>query len=63
MWYSAIGSRNTHTEPSTAAAARQVRSIAAASSGRAGDAITRPGMSRSTPTALSLWKWPPKPFW
>ena len=21
-----------------------------------------PGMSRSTPIALSLWKWPPKPL-
>ena len=30
---------------------------------RAGQATTRPGMSRSTPTALSLWKWPPNPFW
>ena len=47
MWYSAIGSRKTQTLPSTFAAATQVRSIAAASSGRAGDAITRPGMSRS----------------
>ena len=49
--------------PSTAAAARHVRSIAAASPGRPGDAITKPGMSRSTPMASSLWKWPPKPFW
>ena len=63
MWYSAIGSRKTQTLPSTFAAATHVRSIAAASSGRAGDAITSPGMSRSTPTALSLWKCPPKPFW
>ena len=31
--------------------------------GRAGEAITRPGTSRSTPIPLSLWKWPPKPFW
>ena len=46
-----------------AAAATQVRSIAAASSARAGQATTSPGMSRSTATALSLWKWPPKPFW
>ncbi len=45
------------------AAATQVRSIAAASSARAGQATTSPGMSRSTPTALSLWKWPPNPFW
>ena len=63
MWYRAMGSRNTLTVPSTAAAARHVRSIAAASPGRPGDAITKPGMSRSTPTASSLWKWPPKPFW
>jgi hypothetical protein len=45
------------------AAARQVRSIAEASSGRDGEAITSPGMSRSAATALSLWKWPPNPFW
>ena len=56
MWYSAMGSRNTHTLPSMAAAATQVRSMAAASSGRAGEAITSPGMSRSTPIASSLWK-------
>ena len=49
--------------PSVAAAATHVRSIGAASAGWPGDAITRPGMSRSTATALSLWKWPPKPFW
>ena len=24
---------------------------------------TSPGMSRSTATPLSLWKWPPNPFW
>ena len=30
---------------------------------RLGQATTSPGMSRSTPTALSLWKWPPNPFW
>ena len=29
----------------------------------AGDAITTPGMSRRTPTASSLWKWPPNPRW
>ena len=63
MWYSAIGSRKAQTLPSTFAAATHVRSIAAASSGRAGDAITSPGMSRSTATESSLWKWPPKPFW
>ena len=62
-WYSAIGSRKTHTVPSTSADSAQVTSIAAASSGREGDAITSPGMSRSTPTASSLWKWPPKPRW
>jgi len=45
------------------AAATHVRSIAAASSGRDGEARTRPGMSRRAPTALSLWKWPPKPRW
>ena len=45
---SAIGSRKTQTLPSMAAAATQVRNMAAASSGRAGDAITSPGMSRST---------------
>ena len=50
-------------EPSVAAAARQVRSIAAASSGLAGHAMISPGMSRMAPTALSLWKWPPKPCW
>ena len=44
------------------AAATHVRSIGAASEGWPGEAITRPGMSRSTATALSLWKWPPKPF-
>ena len=63
MWYSAIGSRKTHTLPSAFAAATHVRSIAAASAGRAGEATTRPGMSRSTPSPLSLWKWPPNPFW
>jgi hypothetical protein len=31
--------------------------------GQRGEAMTSPGTSRSTPTALSLWKWPPKPFW
>ena len=36
------------------AAAMQVRSIAAASSPRAGDATMMPGMSRSTATELSL---------
>jgi len=44
--------------PSLVAAAAQVRSIAAASSGRDGEATTIPGMSRSTATASSLWKWP-----
>ena len=39
------------------------RSMRAASSPRAGTASTSPGMSRSAPTLLSLWKWPPKPFW
>ena len=42
---------------------KPVRSIGAASSGRDGTATPRPGMSRRTPTALSLWKCPPKPFW
>src|SRR5207253_1958266 len=35
----------------------------AASSGRAGQARTSPGMSRNTARELSLWKWPPKPSW
>jgi len=35
----------------------------AASSPRLGQPITRPGMSRSAEIELSLWKWPPKPFW
>ena len=56
VWYSAIGSRKTQTLPSAFAAATHVRSIAAASTGRAGDAITSPGTSRRTPSALSLWK-------
>ena len=47
----------------TSADSAHVTSIAAASSGRAGDATTTPGMSRSTPTASSLWKCPPKPRW
>jgi hypothetical protein len=47
----------------TTAAARQLRSIGAASCARDGTAMTRPGMSRSALTALSLWKWPPNPFW
>ena len=63
MWYRAIGSRNTLTVPSTTAAATHVRSIGPASAGRAGEAITSPGMSRSTATASSLWKWPPNPRW
>ena len=42
-----MGSRNAHTVPSATAAATQVRSIAAASSGRAGEAMTRPGTSRA----------------
>ena len=62
VWYSAIGSRNTHTEPSTAAAATQVRSIAAASraatgrrrSGRGCRAARRPhcrcGSGRRSPS-------------
>jgi hypothetical protein len=58
-----MGSKNAQTAPSTRAAAMQVRSIAAASSPRLGLAMTRPGMSRSTATELSLWKCPPKPFW
>ena len=62
-WYSAMGSRNTDTVPFAFAAATQVRSIAAASSGLDGEAMTSPGTSRSTPTALSLWKCPPNPFW
>ena len=33
------------------------------SSGWLGTASTRPGMSRRTASELSLWKWPPKPFW
>ena len=45
------------------AAAAHVRNIAAASAPVAGDATTRPGMSRRPPSELSLWKWPPKPFW
>ena len=43
VWYSAIGSRKTQTLPSTVAAATHVPSIAAASSGRAGEAITSAG--------------------
>ena len=39
VWYSAIGSRKTQTLPSAFAAATHVRSIAAASAGRAGEAI------------------------
>ena len=42
---------------------RTCAASAAASAGWAGEAMTRPGMSRSTATALSLWKWPPNPFW
>ena len=48
--------------PSTRALATHVRSIAAASSPRAGEAITSPGMSRSAAIELSLWKCPPNPF-
>ena len=51
------------TRPSSAAIATAPRSMRAASSPRDGTAITRPGMSRSAPIELSLWKWPPKPFW
>jgi hypothetical protein len=61
--YSAIGSRNTDTRPSTWASAANVRSIIAASSPRDGHPTTRPGMSRSAVIELSLWKCPPKPFW
>ena len=60
--YSAIGSRNTLTRPSTLASAASVRSIVAASSPRAGQPTTRPGMSRAV-IELSLWKCPPKPRW
>ena len=62
-WYSAIGSRKTTTRPSSAAIATAPRSMRAASSPRDGTASTRPGMSRRAPMLLSLWKWPPKPFW
>jgi hypothetical protein len=61
--YSAIGSRNAHTRPSTFASAIIVRSIVAASSPRLAQPTTRPGISRSAVIELSLWKWPPKPFW
>ncbi len=61
--YSAIGSRNTHTRPSTLDSAASVRSIIAASSPRDGQPTTSPGMSRMAVIELSLWKWPPKPFW
>ena len=61
--YSAIGSRNAQTRPSTFASAVSVRSIVAASSPRDGQPTTRPGMSRSAVIELSLWKWPPKPRW
>ena len=63
MWYSAIGSRNRHTNPAVRAAITQDRIIAAASSGRAGEATTTPGRSRIAVIELSLWKCPPKPFW
>ncbi len=63
MLYSAIGSRNTETAPSTLAAATQVRSMPAASSPFEGEAMINPGTSRSTATELSLWKCPPNPFW
>ena len=36
---------------------------AAVSAARTGTASTSPGMSRRAPMLLSLWKWPPKPFW
>jgi hypothetical protein len=58
-----MGSRKMTTRPSSMAMATAPRSMRAASSPRAGAAITSPGMSRSAPMLLSLWKWPPKPFW
>ena len=61
--YSAIGSRNAHTRPSTLASAISVRSMVTASSPRLGQPITSPGMSRRAVIELSLWKWPPKPRW
>ena len=61
--YSAIGSRNAHTRPSTFASAISVRSMVTASSPREGQPTIRPGMSRSAVIELSLWKCPPKPFW
>ena len=42
---------------------RRCAASAARRRGWAGEAMTSPGMSRSTATALSLWKWPPNPFW
>ena len=57
-----MGSRKMHTAPDVFAAAAQVCNIAAASSGRAGEAMITPGMSRIAAMELSLWKCPPKPF-
>ena len=48
--------------PSTDAAARQVRSMAAASSGRDGDATTSPGMSRSTADGVVVVEMAAEPF-
>ena len=46
------------------AAATQVRSIAAASSPRAGDGDHEArDVAQHARSQLSLWKWPPKPFW
>ena len=39
-----------------------MRSSSGASAALEGQATTMPGMSRSTPIALSLWKCPPNPL-
>jgi hypothetical protein len=40
--------------------AQHARRVVAA---RSAIASIEPGMSRRAPIELSLWKWPPKPFW